>query len=740
MTAGRLAAAKPGATTNTELYRVNIEATASTVMTVANQSGSAATYRAALTDYAQILTLDGDEPSQYQFQKGNPISNYKLKITPGITFNDAVPGTDLASINGGIAKLMDVYKDTATINRYVQVDRVYSVETLIDNLVGILEIGETLTGSYSSLTGTLRAYDAVTGQLHLTTADVASGATSVKVSRTTGLAENTLLMLAVDPAAAGTEIVQINASGIDTATNTLTITRGVYGTTASAIPCGKFVKSFIDSATTTTINEGATFAAADVTLTVTDATGFLEGSFIRIGNELLAVSAVAGNDLTVVRGQYGTSAVDHTDGSAITQLTDSGDYYLNWWSESEAVVGGTSNATTDLNFSQGSADVTNIDRFLIAEGSSSNAYALPLPGDDIAKLNNERTYRYDQSDSSNTGHPFRLSEEVDGTQSLTGTEYTTGVTKGGTAGSNGFLEIVISPDTALNLYAFAEPAVANTADGNAEFGFGLETVLIPTYNEIYIYQLRGANFNDADQFTIGGTTYTIQASGITPGSWGFVHDFDEARNVLKISLDGASPNFSVGDQFYDTPTLADANRTMTEVVTGKVLDIDTVSGADASRTPGTYNGLLPTGGTGSGLKVNIVVAAGGGATVTLVNGGKDYADGETLTVTDANLGGGGAANLTFVTDEIGTGDKAGATARTYVNAEDYIAYDVSVAANTYDKVTGIIVGPGQNLLVYSSAADLSYVVDGFETASEDYTFLLNAKNAGGGGGGAAGTP
>ncbi len=56
-------------------------------------------------------------------------------------------------------------------------------------------------------------------------------------------------------------------------------------------------------------------------------------------------------------------------------------------------------------------------------------------------------------------------------------------------------------------------------------------------------------------------------------------------------------------------------------------------------------------------------------------------------------------------------------------------------------MTGIVVGPGQNLLVYSSAADLSYGVSGFETASEDYVFLLNAKNADdGGGGGAAPTP
>ena len=74
MTAGRLAAAKPGATTNTELYKVDIESTASTVMTVANQSGSAVTYRAAVRDYDQILTVDGNEPSNYEFEKGNPVS------------------------------------------------------------------------------------------------------------------------------------------------------------------------------------------------------------------------------------------------------------------------------------------------------------------------------------------------------------------------------------------------------------------------------------------------------------------------------------------------------------------------------------------------------------------------------------------------------------------------------------------------------------------------------------------
>ena len=65
------------------------------------------------------------------------------------------------------------------------------------------------------------------------------------------------------------------------------------------------------------------------------------------------------------------------------------------------------------------------------------------------------TYTFDQSDSSNSGHPFRFSETQDGTHTENGTgELTAGVNITGTPGTNGATTITVSSSTPSILYFY----------------------------------------------------------------------------------------------------------------------------------------------------------------------------------------------------------------------------------------------------------------------------------------------
>ena len=70
----------------------------------------------------------------------------------------------------------------------------------------------------------------------------------------------------------------------------------------------------------TTINEGGTFSASDTTLTVTSGTGIATNDLILIDNEILKVTNVATNDLTVTRAQSGTDAATHANGATVTLI------------------------------------------------------------------------------------------------------------------------------------------------------------------------------------------------------------------------------------------------------------------------------------------------------------------------------------------------------------------------------------------------------------------------------------
>ena len=96
-----------------------------------------------------------------------------------------------------------------------------------------------------------------------------------------------------------------------------------------------------------------------------------------------------------------------------------------------------------------------------------NHYAIENRITPRLQLSVGKTYRFDQSDSTNDGHPLRFSETLDGSHGG-GSEYTTGVTTKGTPGELGaYTEIKMTPSTAKLLYYYctSHPGMGDSTAG-----------------------------------------------------------------------------------------------------------------------------------------------------------------------------------------------------------------------------------------------------------------------------------
>ena len=258
------------------------------------------------------------------------------------------------------------------------------------------------------------------------------------------------------------------------------------------------------------------------------------------------------------------------------------------------------------------------------------------------------TYRFDQSDSSNSGHPLRLSTTKNGTHN-SGSAYTTGVTIAGSAGSSGgYTQIVVNAATADNLYYYC----------SSHSGMGGDSVIsINTSGNV-----AGSGLSlSANTFAVDATVITGQTNEGTADNNDVILIYDDSASALKKQTRSAfltgtgvgnMNSFTISDG-STSETISDGN-TITFTGTSNEVEVavsstDTVtfslpatinaatSGNAATATAlatarniggvsfdGTGNIDLPgvntagnqnTSGTAAGLSATLAVASGGtGAT------------------------------------------------------------------------------------------------------------------------------
>jgi hypothetical protein len=104
--------------------------------------------------------------------------------------------------------------------------------------------------------------------------------------------------------------------------------------------------------------------------------------------------------------------------------------------------------------------------------SSANKYFIDGVQQQTQELFERNTYRFDQSDSSNSGHPLRFSTTSDGSHN-SGSEFTNGVTVNGTPGQAGAYTEITVPEFTLTLYYYCTQHSGMGGTANTPFVFNV---------------------------------------------------------------------------------------------------------------------------------------------------------------------------------------------------------------------------------------------------------------------------
>jgi len=283
-----------------------------------------------------------------------------------------------------------------------------------------------------------------------------------------------------------------------------------------------------------------------------------------------------------------------------------------------------------------SNDVISVIMVTVDNASGSNKYLLDGEVAGNIQITPGVTYRFDMSDNSNSNHPFRFSTVSDGTHS-SGSQYTTGVTTNGTAGSAGaYVDIKADASTPDRLFYYC--------GNHSGMGGGLLEV---AGNSMVTFAVTVANVSGNKYHLDGETSASVQ---LVPGT---VYRFDQ----------GDSSNS--GHPFRFSTTKDGTHNSGSEYTTQ-------VSTSGTPGTAGSYTQIIVNAATADSLYYYCTNHSGMGGNGVVSVQGLSLADSDTDDLSE------GSSNLYFTN----------ARARSAVSATDAggdgsFAYNSSTGVFTY---------------------------------------------------------
>ena len=368
------------------------------------------------------------------------------------------------------------------------------------------------------------------------------------------------------------------------------------------------------------------------------------------------------------------------------------------------------------------------------EYGSGNKYHFNGAVSPVLHLQPGRTYRFDQSDSSNSSHPLRFSTNANNSPSAT---YSTGVTVVGTPGSAGaYTEIAVNFATPrLHYYCTNHSGMGGSGPDYSVNFDGAFSSLTGTPTTIAGYGITDAF--DGAYGSLTGTPTTISGYGITDAFDGAYGSLTGVPSVFTPDTHNQAWSTITG-----TPTtisgygITDAQATLVSGTNIKTINNQSLLGS------GNIT-VAATGGIDSAAVTNLIdsayiqarEAAGGGSAITIQDEGSSLstaattlnfvgsavtASGSGSTKTITIVGGGGGIALSDLS--VTTGSAAGGGSLSYNNSTGVFTFNPSTNSGGGGSGT---VDSAQTISLISNTVDSSYIQARQVDLQRDSGFITN---------------